>query len=186
MNFYKIKHSIARRLYPLLHKCGFASIGKKSFIYKPIMLNNTQCMHLGNYVEILNGARIECITHWNDTHFTPSLIIGDRTIINQNCHITCGRLVKIGAGVGVSNNVTITDISHSFSKRNVDVVNQPIMTKDVTIGDGTTIGANCVILPGVEIGQHCVIGANSVVCKSIPDYSVAVGSPAKVIKHIDD
>ena len=57
-----------------------------------------------------------------------------------------------------------------------------IQKKDVYIGDGSWLGENvCVI--GASIGQHCVIGANSVVTKDIPDYSVAVGSPAKVIKR---
>lgn len=50
------------------------------------------------------------------------------------------------------------------------------------IGDQTFIGMHAVILPGVLIGKHCVIGANSVVTDNIPDYSVAVGVPAKVIK----
>ena len=52
------------------------------------------------------------------------------------------------------------------------------------IGDDTWIGTNVVIAGTVEIGKHCVIGANSVVTHDIPDYSVAVGCPAKVIKKI--
>lgn len=52
----------------------------------------------------------------------------------------------------------------------------------VSIGDGSYIGINVVIVGNVKIGKHCVIGANSV--KDIPDYCVAVGSPARVIKNI--
>lgn len=54
----------------------------------------------------------------------------------------------------------------------------------VTIGDGSYIGINAVIVGNVRIGKHCVIGANSVVTKDVPDYCVAVGSPARVIKKI--
>jgi acetyltransferase-like isoleucine patch superfamily enzyme len=53
----------------------------------------------------------------------------------------------------------------------------------VFIGRHTWLGQNVVVLPGVAIGQHCIIGANSVVNSSIPDYSVAVGAPARVIKR---
>ena len=54
----------------------------------------------------------------------------------------------------------------------------------MTIGDGSYIGINAVIVGNVRIGKHCVIGANSVVTKDVPDYCVAVGSPARVIKKI--
>lgn len=53
----------------------------------------------------------------------------------------------------------------------------------MTIGDGSYIGINAIIVGNVKIGKYCVIGANSVVTKDIPDYSVAVGSPAKIIKR---
>ena len=53
------------------------------------------------------------------------------------------------------------------------------------IEDESWIGANTVITSGVHIGKHCVIGAGSVVTKDIPDYSVAVGNPTKVVKHYD-
>lgn len=55
----------------------------------------------------------------------------------------------------------------------------------VFIGDGSWIGTNVVVVGNVHIGKHCVIGANSVVTKNIPDYSIAVGVPAKVVKKYD-
>lgn len=58
--------------------------------------------------------------------------------------------------------------------------------EQVKLREGCWIGANCIILPGVTVGKNSVVGAGSVVTKSIPDFSVAVGSPAKVIKVIDD
>ena len=55
----------------------------------------------------------------------------------------------------------------------------------VIIGEGSWLGTNVVVVGKVSIGKHCVIGANSVVTKDIPDYSVAAGIPAKVIKKYD-
>lgn len=60
---------------------------------------------------------------------------------------------------------------------------QPLESKPVSIGDGCWIGEKVCILPGVTIGKKCIIGAGSVVIKSIPDYSIAAGNPAKVIKQ---
>jgi acetyltransferase-like isoleucine patch superfamily enzyme len=54
--------------------------------------------------------------------------------------------------------------------------------KPVAIGRNSWLGQNAVVLPGVTIGEHCVIGANSVVNRSIPDFSIAVGTPARVVK----
>jgi acetyltransferase-like isoleucine patch superfamily enzyme len=54
----------------------------------------------------------------------------------------------------------------------------------VSIGDGSWLGHGTVVLPGAQIGRHVVIGANSVVTGSIPDYSVAVGAPARVVRTI--
>ena len=56
----------------------------------------------------------------------------------------------------------------------------------ITIGNNVYIGEGCIILPGVNIGNNVIIGARSIITKDIPNNSVAVGSPAKVIKSIDD
>ena len=56
---------------------------------------------------------------------------------------------------------------------------------EIKIEDGVWIGNSVIILPGVKIGKKSIIGAGSVVCKSIPDYCVAVGNPARIIKRYD-
>lgn len=57
--------------------------------------------------------------------------------------------------------------------------------KPVEIGDYAWIGAGATVLPGVRVGRHAVVGAASVITKDVPDYAVAVGNPAKVIKMLD-
>lgn len=80
----------------------------------------------------------------------------------------------------------ITDCDHEYRNIDIPVIDQEIVQKDqkVSIGGGSYVGINAVIVGNVKIGEHCVIGANSVVTHDIPDYSVAVGCPAKVIKKI--
>lgn len=83
-----------------------------------------------------------------------------------------------------SPNIYITDCDHEYRNINIPVKDQGIVQRDqsVSIGEGSYIGINTVIVGNVKIGKHCVIGANSVVTKDIPDYCVAVGSPAKILK----
>lgn len=80
----------------------------------------------------------------------------------------------------------ITDCDHEYRDINVPVIDQGIVRRGqmVSIGEGSYIGINAVIVGNVKIGKHCVIGANSVVTKDVPDYCVAVGSPARVIKKM--
>ena len=83
----------------------------------------------------------------------------------------------------IAQGVMITDLNHGINPESkINYECQPYSIKDVRIGDGTWIGQNAIILPGVSIGKKCVIGAGSVVTKSIPSYCIAVGNPAKVIK----
>ena len=82
-------------------------------------------------------------------------------------------------------NVYLTDMNHGYEDVDlpISVQNQP--EAPVVIGDGSWLGHGVVVLPGAHIGRHVVIGANSVVTGEIPDFSVAVGAPARVIRVHD-
>lgn len=112
--------------------------------------------------------------------------IGRGSEIGEQCRISIANSLEIGEKVLLSPNVYITDCDHEYRNIDVPVIEQGIVQKGqaVSIGDGSYIGINTVIVGNVKIGKHCVIGANSVVTKDVPDYSVAVGIPARVIKNI--
>ena len=86
-----------------------------------------------------------------------------------------------------SPNAYITDCDHEHRNLEVLVIDQGVVQKGqtVSIGDGSYIGINAVIVGNVKIRKHCVNGANSVVTKDVPDYRVAVESPAKILKRYD-
>ena len=114
--------------------------------------------------------------------------IGNNIRIAHHLQISCANLVKICSDVNIAPFVFITDHNHKFEDPNVPIKDQGIsMAPDaaVIIGEGSWIGTKAVIVGNVKIGKHCVIGANSVVTKDIPDYCIAVGAPAKVIRHYD-
>ena len=117
------------------------------------------------------------------TGFSTKLIINDGAAIGHFAHIYATNNIEIGSNVLIADKVYISDNLHGYENIHLPIINQSIKQLNVVIiGDNSWIGENvCVI--GASIGEHCVIGANSVVTKDIPAYSVAVGAPAKIIKR---
>ena len=115
------------------------------------------------------------------------LIIGNNVIIGQFSRIGCKNSVIIKDNVFTGPNVFIADYNHNYSNIKIPIREQDdvVYTEGVIIKRDTWIGTNVAIVGNVNIGKHCVIGANSVVTHNIPDYSVAVGCPARVIKRYD-
>ena len=113
---------------------------------------------------------------------SPRLEIKDGCSLGHFNHVYATQEIIIEENVLTADKVYISDNLHSYQNINIPIKSQSILQNGkVRIGSGSWIGENACIL-GVIIGKQCVIGANSVVTKDIPDYSVAVGIPAKVIK----
>lgn len=119
----------------------------------------------------------------------PSVRIGARTSLQHRSQILGS--VQLGAGCVCAANLYISSGMHRFA----DTAHLPVRVQDfrarqasdraastVVVGDDCWFGINVVVLPGVTIGRGCVIGANSVVRSDLPPYSIAVGSPARVVK----
>lgn len=111
--------------------------------------------------------------------------IGDRCLIGKGSGIVGHFQIDIGNDVWTGHHVYITDQNHGYDDATLPISQQVMPERPVSIGDGSWLGHGTVVLPGACIGRHVVIGANSVVTGEIPDYSVAVGVPARVIKRID-
>lgn len=144
------------------------------------------CMRIGCNVSIRDGVRLEVVK--TIAGRTPSLIIGDNTNIEQNVHIVCHNRIHIGENVSITGQCAIVDVTHPFEDVNDPTkVGSRIKDDDsfVEIGEGAFIGWGSVILPNVRVGRHSVIGANSVVASDVPDFAVAAGVPATVLKHYD-
>ena len=134
------------------------------------------------------GCRIEAYPEDDK----PTLYFGDNFQMNDYVHITARESVKIGNNVLLASKIYISDCSHgSYSgdenDSNPELVphNRPLFSKPVAIGDNVWLGEFVSVLPGVTIGKGTIVGANSVVSKSLPDYVIAVGSPAKPIKKFN-
>lgn len=114
--------------------------------------------------------------------------VGD-IIIGDYCRIGLSNTVigpiTIGNRVNISQNVVLIGLDHNYQDVHKGIIEQGVTTSPINIGDDTIIGANTIVLSGITIGKHCFIGAGSLVNKDIPDYTVAVGNPVRIIKQYD-
>lgn len=110
------------------------------------------------------------------------LVMGDRSSLATGCFVGCSGEITIGNDVLFGPGVRVYSENHVFSDTGVTIRSQGVSRSFVRIGDDCWIGSGTVIAAGVTIGTGVVIGAGSVVTKDIPDYSVAAGSPVRVIR----
>jgi acetyltransferase-like isoleucine patch superfamily enzyme len=166
---------------------SFESFGRGSLImWRPLTIFNEEYIRIGEDTLIGPGVSLsagmvpgqECIT-------SPVVSIGDRCLIGRGSGIVGHFSITIGNDVWTGHHVYITDQNHDYTDISVPISQQSQPEKAVSIGDGSWIGFGSVVLPGVTIGRHVVVGANSVVTTDLPDYCVAVGAPARVIKKLD-
>ena len=156
-------------------------------MWKPTTVFNEQYISIGDDTLIGPGVALsagmvpgqECISK-------VVVSIGDRCLIGRGSGIVGHFSIEIGNDVWTGHHVYITDQNHGYEDVTQPISQQSQPERPVVIGDGSWLGHGAVVLPGVTIGKHVVIGANSVVTKDIPDFSVAVGSPARVIRQYDE
>jgi len=136
---------------------------------------------IGKHCRIQEGTWLECNPLTDNPY--PRLIIGNNCIIGHYNEIYSTSSIIIEDNVLTADRVYISDNLHGYADIDLPVVRQPIVQNgSVRIGDGSWLGVNVCVM-GAKIGKHCVIGANSVVNSDIPDFCVAVGAPARIVKR---
>lgn len=178
----KIIRKVKVGLFYLFHFKTFRKLGRGSYMMEKIRLDGAQYIEIGRKVTVQKyswffAAKIDDVE--------PQIIIGDGCALGNFNHIAAVHSVEFGKNVLTADRVYISDNLHVYEDIRTPIMHQGVTFKAaVIIGDGSWIGENVAII-GCKIGKNCVIGANSVVTKDIPDYSVAAGSPAKVIKQFN-
>lgn len=204
-NAYLKKMKIAKYLQKifLLLKTGntikFANKPINLTIKKPINLANSERIFIGDNVNFGRGCTLYAITNYPTQKmssskykqkiqiFNPLLKIGNNVTATSNVMISAVKEIIIEDDVMLASNIFIGDHQHGYDNPYIPYKYQPIFRiEPIKIKKGCWIGNNCIIMPGVTIGKYSIIGANSVVTYSIPDQSIAYGSPAKVIKRWDE
>lgn len=159
----------------------FRNFGDNTFINKPLRINHPENISLGHHVRIGNQTWLAATPLAGEINC--ELIFKDGAMIGDYNHIYATGKIVIEENALTANFVYISDNLHSYEDIDTPITKQPIkQLRPVVIGEGSWLGEHvCVI--GASVGKHCVIGANSVVTHDIPDYCVAVGSPAHIIKR---
>ena len=173
---------LKRQLYKINSRfLGLKKIGRGSCIIKPLKVERPNTIVIGCKVTIHDFGWIMGGTDSSNV----TLSIDDGATIGHFSHIIALSQVVIEKNVLLADKVFISDCTHNYEQINSPILSQGVsIFKPVLIGEGSWLGEN-VCVCGASIGKHCVVGANSVVIEDIPDYSVAVGSPAKVVKKYD-
>lgn len=164
------------------------SCGENIRIYKPISILNPQYFEIGSNFKMDFFGIFEAWDKHGESYYTPRVKIGNNVSFGKFCHIGAINYIEIGDNVLVGSNVLITDHNHGKGTDDINTPpNQRILHSpgEVIIGKNVWIGEKASILPNVHIGNNCIIGANSVVTCDIPSFSVACGSPARVVKRLE-
>lgn len=159
------------------------TFGKNSFI-RPgydVLFASFKGVVLGNNVVIGKNAWIDTMTYKGSR---PKITVGDETIVGRFCKLSSIKKIAIGKKCLLSYNVTILDCDHKIDPDTSPVDTGLTDPEEVIIENSCFIGAHSFILKGVHLGKHCVVGANSVVTKSFPAYSVVAGNPARLIRKL--
>lgn len=196
---------IVRRVYAFVQSVieeedlpRFANEPRNLRIHLPRRISGPEWMVIGDDVLIGPGSLLIAQPHYPTAsmrhpyidhpiqHFDPRVVIGNRVTATGGLTLSAMCEITIEDDVMFASNVLVADGSHGYANADEPYKYQPMCRiAAVHIKRGSWIGQNVVILPGVTIGELAIIGANSVVTRDVPARSIAVGSPARVIKRWD-
>lgn len=164
---------------------AFGSFGRGSIICFPAnTLFNERYIQIGEGTMIGPGVTLSAgMVPGQQCLGDPVVRIGDRCLIGKGSGIVGHFSIEIGNDVWTGHHVYVTDQNHGYEDLELPISRQTMPERPVSIGDGSWIGHGTVVLPGARIGRHVTVGANSVVVGELPDYCVAAGNPAKIIRR---
>ena len=179
-----VRQALLGRLRQPLRRRQFAAFGHGSLLIRPSWLYGTRHIAIGHGVVVLPGAWLAVERQaWDAAE--PVLRIGDRVGIRSHCTISAAASIVVEDDVVFGGSVTVVDSDHTWAAGHPNVLYNPLQAAPIRIGRGSWIGDHTTVLRGSTIGEFCMIGANSVVRGDIPDRSVAVGAPARVVGRTD-
>ena len=154
----------------------FRKIGSNVIFENGVLVFHPENIELGNNIYVGHYAILK-------GYYKNLMGIGDNTWIGQNCFFHSAGEITIGKNVGIAPGVKILTSFHGEEGAEKPILFSDLEFAEVIIGDDADIGIGAIILPGVKIGKGVQIGAGAIVTRDIPDYAVAVGNPAKVIRQ---
>ncbi len=180
----------------LLHMQGFAAIengvrisfaenvrlGRGAFLDRGVYLHACPGgIEIGDGCYVMHNAELHVFNFRGLPHafikLGPRTFVGESVVIRGQGGVTIGEAVLIGPAA------QILAVNHNHADATQPIMDQGISGEGIVIEDGAWIGAGAIVLDGVRVGRGAVVGANSVVTRDVPDHSVVVGAPARVVKR---
>lgn len=183
---YRAITRVRDKLFSLAARGSFGGFGRRSVIQLPVRLSGESRIAVGDDVFVGAGSWLQVLDDCGKGEAGIAIEIGSGTSIAGSCVLSAVSGIRLGRSVLLARNVYIADHMHAYEDVGVPVLDQGITrVAPVEIGDGAWLGQNVVIMPGVRVGRGAVVGANSIVRDDVPDFAVAAGVPARVIRTID-
>jgi acetyltransferase-like isoleucine patch superfamily enzyme len=162
----------------------FAHFGERSAICFPVAaLFGESAISIGDGCIIGPYASLSAGVSPEHVRDGTVVRIGDRSVIGKGSAVIGHERIEIGDDVWTGNHVYVTDANHGYVDPDQPVGRQFAAPRPVRIGSGSWLGHGALVVGGATIGEHVVVGAGAVVTGDLPDYSVAVGNPARVIRR---
>lgn len=171
--------------YGWMYRLLFRGMGSATFVSPFIQAVGLDCVSLGSRSRISRNTRLLALKRYGTQVFSPHISIGDNVSIGFGCTLSCVNQLEIGHDVTIGDNVYIADSHHDYSNPALGVLDQPLLPGRITIGQGAWVGYGAFIVGNVSVGERSVVGANSVVTRSVPAYTVVAGVPARPVKRFD-
>lgn len=163
-------------------RSAYGQFGDGSVVVPPARVVSPPCIFIGNRVSVLEHSWLAVVRAFDDV--IPRLEIRDGTKIGRFATIACVGSVTIHENVLMSDGVFIGDTYHRYDDVERPVIAQAMSRpRSVEIGPGSFIGIRATVLEGVTIGRQAYVGAGAVVTEDVPDFCVAVGNPARIIRR---
>ena len=158
----------------------FHSFGRASIVDRPLWVYGPQQIAIGAEVIVLRGCwlAVESMA-WGRP--APVLDIGDRVAMRPGCTISAADSIVIEDDVGMGAYVTVIDSRHTWKAGHPNPMHNPIESAPVRVGRGSWLADRATVAAGADIGEQCAIGPNTVVSGTVPDFSIVLGNPGRVV-----
>ncbi|MDY6901089.1 MAG: acyltransferase [Cyanobacteriota bacterium] len=189
-----------KKIRNIVYRILLGRIGNSVNIQHFVELIGTPSIEIGNQVSLLKGVQINALGHSNNkvyikdrvrlergvdirSLYNTHIIIDENAYIGPYVIITGTGDIKIGKNCLIAPHCGIFANSHIFTDPTRTIEEQGVTSKGIVIEDDCWLGHNVTVLDGVKIGKGSIIGAGSVVNQNIPPFSIAVGTPARIIRN---
>jgi acetyltransferase-like isoleucine patch superfamily enzyme len=182
------------KLYPAL----LGGVGRNVTFGANVVLRHPKKIFLGNDVVIDDNVVLDAKGQDNKGLFIGNgVFVGRNTILSCkngdirlgnnanlgfNCEIYSASEVTVGKNVLLAAYVYLVGGTHTFQRTDIPILLQERVSAGIHIGDNSWLGAHAVVFDGANVGKECIIGAGAIINNDVPDWKIAAGVPAKVLK----